>query len=56
MKALIEYLAKITGEDIKDTKDLNKLLENLLLKIRPVDYNGDIIKWEEAQKAIGTSL
>jgi len=56
MRALTEYLVKITGEEVKEKEDLNKLLENLLLKIRPIDYNGDIGKWETAQKALATSL
>ncbi|MFH1797916.1 MAG: AarF/UbiB family protein [Candidatus Omnitrophota bacterium] len=60
MTALRNYLAEITGEDIvipeKDMNNLNLLLERLLLRIRPVDYNGDITKWEESQKALATSL
>ncbi|MBU0684203.1 MAG: hypothetical protein KJ864_07965, partial [Candidatus Omnitrophica bacterium] len=58
LTALTVFLAKINSEEVpqaKDLKDLNQLLKNLLLKIKPVDYN-DIIEWEETQKAIATSL
>ncbi|MFH1846494.1 MAG: AarF/UbiB family protein [Candidatus Omnitrophota bacterium] len=56
MRILTELIKQITGEDRTSEKDLNKLLSVLLLKIRPVDYSGDIKRWEEAQKAIATSL
>jgi len=56
MTALTEYLLKITGEDATKIKDLNLLLKNLLLRISPVDYNGDFKNWEKAQKALATSL
>ena len=58
IRALVEYLGSITDNEIppEALNDLNKLLETLVIRIKPIDYQEGIVQWQEAQKAVATSL
>ncbi len=59
LTSITELLAKVADNNLAGVADLDALLKKLYelaLRIRPVDYNGDVRNWQRSQEYVATAL